>query len=56
MNLQHPTKGHAIANANRQIRISTGAAKRCTKSAVRYEWHMTQIEEATQELKQMGEA
>jgi hypothetical protein len=48
--LKHPTKEQAIANTKKQLAISLRAIKQCTRSAKRYEWHLTQIEEAKEEL------
>jgi len=52
--LKHPTKEQAVNNLLETRRNSRRAINRCKKSATRFEWHLTQIEESEEELLKLG--
>jgi hypothetical protein len=52
--LKHPTKEQAIENCKEIRRNSRRAINRCKSSVIRYEWHLTQIEESEAYLLSVG--
>ena len=54
MRLRHPTQAEYISDLLETRRNSRRAINRCKRSATRFEWHLTQIEESESELIRFG--